>query len=227
VVDEVAPTVWNAEHAVIVVGVVRDARVSSLSGALADEVYLPLTPASASASMYVLMRTHTSPTEAAAALRRAVAELDTEVPVTRVRTLGEVVAGAVEAPRALSILLLGFGALAVVIGAIGVYSLIAYIVSWRTREFGLRLALGSSRMQIIALVVRQSAVLAGAGSLAGLAAAAAFSHAMQSFLFEVRPIDPITYCAVPMLMMLVAVFAAWNPARRAARIEPMQALRNE
>jgi predicted permease len=227
VVDEVTPTVWNAEHAAVVVGVVRDARESSLSGAYADEVYLPLTPATASASMYVLMRTHTTPTEAAAALRSAVAELDTQVPVTRVRTLGEVVAGAVEAPRALSILLLGFGALAVVIGAIGVYSLIAYIVSWRTREFGLRLALGSSRMQIVGLVVRQSMVLAGAGSLVGLAAAASFSRAMQSFLFEVQPVDPITYCAVPLLMMLVAIFAAWNPARRAAAIEPMEALRNE
>jgi ABC-type antimicrobial peptide transport system permease subunit len=114
-----------------------------------------------------------------------------------------------------------------VIGAIGVYSLIAYIVSWRTREFGLRLALGSSRMQIIGLVVRQSMVLAGAGSLAGLAVAASFSHAMQSFLFEVQPVDPVTYCAVPILMMLVALFAAWNPARRAAAIEPMQALRND
>jgi predicted permease len=233
VADEPTPAVWNAEHAVVVVGVVGNARESSLSGAFADEVYLPLTPnqsasmAGQSASMYVLMRTHISPTEAAAALRRAVAELDTQVPVTRVRTLDEVVAGAVEAPRALSILLLGFGALAVVIGAIGVYSLIAYIVSWRTREFGLRLALGSSRMQIIGLVVRQSMVLAGAGSLAGLAVAASFSHAMQSFLFEVQPVDPVTYCAVPMLMMLVALFAAWNPARRAAAIEPMQALRND
>ena len=225
--QETIPAVWNADHAMIVVGVVRDARESSLSGAFTDEVYLPLTPASASASMYVLMRTHSTPTEAAAALRRAVAELDTQVPVTRVRTLGEVVAGAVEAPRALSILLLGFGALAVVIGAIGVYSLIAYIVSWRTREFGLRLALGSSRMQIIGLVVRQSMVLAGIGSLAGLAATASFSRAMQSFLFEVQPVDPVTYCAVPMLMMLVALFAAWNPARRAAAIEPMQALRND
>jgi predicted permease len=231
---ETIPGVLIADHAMIVVGVVSNARESSLSGAFADEVYLPLTPATESvsvavqsASMYVVMRTHTTPTEAAAALRRAVAELDAQVPVTRVRTLDEVVAGAVAAPRALSILLLGFGVLAVVIGAIGVYSLIAYIVSWRTREFGLRLALGSSRMQIIGLVVRQSMVLAGAGSVAGLAAAAAFSRAMQSFLFEVRPIDPITYCAVPMLMMLVALFAAWNPARRAAAIEPMQALRNE
>jgi predicted permease len=234
VADEPTPAVWNAEHAVVVVGVVGNARESSLSGAFADEVYLPLTPATQSASMagqsasmYVLMRTHSTPTEAAAALRRAVAELDTQVPVTRVRTLGEVVAGAVEAPRALSILLLGFGSLAVIIGAIGVYSLIAYIVSWRTREFGLRLALGSSRMQIVGLVVRQSLVLAGAGSLAGLAVAASLSRAMQSFLFEVQPVDPVTYCAVPALMMLVAVFAAWNPARRAAAIEPMQALRND
>jgi ABC-type antimicrobial peptide transport system permease subunit len=173
------------------------------------------------------MRTHSTPAEAAAELRRTVAELDTQVPVTRVRTLGEVVAGVVEAPRALSILLLGFGALAVIIGAVGVYSLIAYIVSWRTKEFGLRLALGSSRMQIVGLVVRQSMVLAGAGSITGLAVAASFSRAMQAFLFEVQPVDPVTYCAVPMLMMLVALFAAWNPARRAASIEPMQALRNE
>jgi len=227
VADETVPAVWEGDHAVIIVGVVRNARENSLSGAFTDEVYLPLTPVTATSSMYVLMRTHTSPPEAAGALRNAVAELDGQVPVTRVRTLDEVVAGAVEAPRALSILLLGFGALAVIIGAVGVYSLIAYIVSWRTKEFGLRLALGSSRMQIVGLVVRQSMMLAGAGSVVGLAVAASFSRAMQAFLFEVQPVDPITYCAVPMLMMLVALFAAWNPARRAASIEPMQALRND
>src|ERR1700721_3176598 len=98
---------------------------------------------------FVLLRSHTPPAETAAGLRRAVAGIDSLVPVTRVRALDEVVASSVAAPRALAVLLLGFGGLAVVIGAVGVYSLIAYIVSWRTREIGLRLAVGGPGRQVV------------------------------------------------------------------------------
>jgi ABC-type antimicrobial peptide transport system permease subunit len=120
--------------------------------------------------MYILLRTYTTPSETASSLRRAVASIDSQAAVTRVRSLNEVVAGSVAAPRALAILLLGFGSLAVVIGAIGVYSLISYIVSWRTPEIGLRLALGAQRWQIEMAVVRQSLLLAGGGCVAGLLA---------------------------------------------------------
>jgi predicted permease len=223
--DAPAPAVWDASRASIIVGVVRNAREGSLEGGFSDEVYLPMTPASEQPVMYVLLRSRTTPAETAAGLRRAVAGIDSLVAVSRVRSMDEVVATSVAAPRALAVLLLSFGTLAVVIGAVGVYSLIAYIVSWRTREIGLRLALGAQRWQIVLAVVRQSLLLAGGGCAAGLLGAIALSRVLHSFLFEVSPVDPVTFCAVPLLMLLVALMAAWIPARRAAAVDPMQALR--
>jgi ABC-type antimicrobial peptide transport system permease subunit len=133
----------------------------------------------------------------------------------------------VAAPRALAVLLLGFGGLAVIIGAVGIYSLIACIVSWRTREIGLRLALGAQRWQIVLAVVRPSLLLAGGGCVAGLLCALALSRVLHSFLFEVRALDPVTFSLVPVSMVLVALVAAWIPARRAAGVDPMEALRAE
>lgn len=225
--DAPAPAVWDASKASLIVGVVRNAREASLQGGFHDEVYLPLTPTREKAQMYVMLRSHTTPAETASGLRRVVASIDSAVPVTRVRSMDEVVASSVAAPRALAVLLLGFGALAVVIGAVGVYSLIAYIVSWRTREIGLRLALGAQRWQIVLAVVRQSLLLAAGGCMLGLAGAMALSRALRSFLFEVSPVDPVTFCAVPALMATVALIAAWVPARRAAAVDPMVALRGE
>lgn len=227
VVDEPSPAVWDASRASVVVGVVRNARDTSLSGGIGEEVYLPFTPLTPASSMYVLMRISAPSADAAALLRSAVGELDAQAPVSHVRTLNEIVSGAIAAPRALSILLLGFGVLAVVIGSVGVYSLIAYIVSWRTREIGLRLALGASWVQVVFEIVGQSVVLASAGSIVGLALAAAFSRTMRSFLFEVRPFDPITYGIVLLITLLVAIGAASSPAQRAASVDPMQTLRTE
>jgi predicted permease len=225
--DAPAPAVWDTSKASVVVGVVRNAREGSLEGGFHDEVYLPMTPGREQPVMYVMLRSHTTPAETASGLRRVLAGIDSLVPVTRVRSMDEVVATSVAAPRALAVLLLGFGALAVVIGAVGVYSLIAYIVSWRTQEIGLRLALGAQRWQIVLAVVRQSLLLALGGCILGLAGALALGRALRSFLFEVSPLDPVTLCAVPLLMGTVALIAAWVPARRAAAVDPMVALRGE
>ncbi len=225
--DEPSPTVLDPAKTSIVVGVVQNARDGSLEGGFNDEVYLPMTPTRDSPVMYVLLRSRGAPEQTAAVLRRAVAGIDSLAPVTRVRTLNEVVANSVAAPRTLAILLLGFGCLAVFIGAVGVYSLIAYIVSWRVHEIGLRLALGARRWQIVMAIVRQSLLLAGSGCAAGLLATLAAGRLLRSFLFEVSALDPITLCAVPLLMVVVALVAAWIPARRAASVDPMQALRAE
>jgi predicted permease len=226
VVDEKAPAVWTPEKASIVVGVVRNTRAGLQEG-IKDEVFLPLTTERSQPMMYAVLRTHTSASETAAGLRSAVAGVNSLVPVTRVRTMDDLVASSVAAPRALAILLLGFGAIAIVIGAVGVYSLIAYIVSWRTREIGLRLALGAQRWQIVMGVVRESLFLALAGCVAGLAGAVALSRVLHSFLFEVSAVDPLTFGLVPVLMALVAVAAAFVPARRAAGVDPMEALRTD
>jgi predicted permease len=225
--DEAQPTVWNARAAVTVVGIVSNTHEGNLAGDYGDEVYLPVTARDESPVMYMLLRTRASSQEAAAELRQAVADIDPAVPVTRVRTLNEVVAASESAPRSLTILLLTFGGLAVVIGGVGVYSLIAYIVSWRTREIGIRLALGAQRWQIVQGVVRQSLMLALGGSAVGLAAAAMVGRLLRGFLFGVRAVDPVTFSAVPVLMILLALAAAWIPARRAASVDPMTTLRME
>ena len=186
-----------------------------------------MTPARELPDMYILLRTHTSPAATAKGLRRVVAGIDSQVPVTRVRTLDEVVAGSVAAPRALAVLLLAFGCLAVVIGAIGVYSLISYVVIWRTPEIGLRLALGAQRWQIEMAVVRQSLWLAGGGCLAGLLGTLAVGRLLHSFLFEVSTLDPVTLGGVLALMGIVALAAACIPALRAAAVDPMVALRGD
>ena len=177
--------------------------------------------------MYVVLRTRAATSEAADELRRVVKGVDSLVPVTRVRSLNEVVAASVSAPRSLAILLLSFGALALLIGGVGVYSLIAYVVSWRTREIGIRLALGAMRWQIVGAIVKQSLLLAVGGSVAGLFVAALLMRFLRSFLFGVRVLDPVTFCAVPTLMLLLALIAAWVPAQRAAAVDPMETLRNE
>jgi predicted permease len=225
--DEAQPAVWNHEKAATIVGVVGNTHEGSLAADFGDEVYLPTTPAHERPTMYVLLRTRTSTAAAVDGLRQAVAEIDSQAPVTRVRTLNQVVATSESASRSLSFMLLAFGGLAVVIGGIGVYSLIAYIVSWRTREFGIRMALGAQRWQIVQGVVRQSLLLALAGSLAGLIAAFFVGQIMHSFLFGVKPLDPVTFGAVALLMTLLALAAAWVPALRAASVDPMKTLRME
>ncbi len=225
--DEAQPAVWNANGAVTVVGVVSNTHEGSLTAQYGDEVYLPVTPHSETPVMYVLLRTRESTQQAAAGLRQAVAEVDPSVPVTRVRTLNEVVALSESASRSLTVLLLTFGGLAVVIGGVGVYSLIAYIVSWRTREIGIRLALGAQRWQIVSGVVRQSLLLALGGCAVGLVAAALVAQLMRGFLFGVKAVDPVTYGAVPLMMLVLAVAAAWIPARRAASVDPIKTLRME
>jgi predicted permease len=227
VVDEPTPTVWNQDAASVVVGVVSNTHSGSLAGGFGDEVYLPMTTTREQPVMYVLLRTRAGAAEAAADLRRVVKQVDPQVPVTRVRSLNEVVAASVSAPRSLAILLLSFGALALLIGGVGVYSLIAYIVSWRTREIGIRLALGALRWQIVGAVVKQSLLLAVGGSIAGLAAAALLMQFLRSFLFEISVLDPVTFMTVPAVMLLLAVVAAWVPARRAAGVDPIETLRRE
>ncbi len=227
VVDEPTPAVWKQDAASVVVGVVSNTHGGSLAGGFGDEVYLPMTTTREQPVMYVLLRTRATASEAAAGLRSVVTKVDPLVPVTRIRSLNEVVAASVSAPRSLAILLLSFGALALLIGGVGVYSLIAYVVSWRTREIGIRLALGAMRWQIVGTIVKQSLLLAVGGSLAGLAVAALLMQFLRSFLFGVSVLDPVTFLTVPAVMLLLALFAAWVPARRAAGVDPMETLRRE
>jgi ABC-type antimicrobial peptide transport system permease subunit len=225
--DEPVPSLLDPNVAYIVVGVVSDTHHRSLDSDSGLETYLPISPRNEKPVMNILLRSNLSSAELAASLRTLVAQLDPSVPVTKVRTLESVIVSSTAAPRSLTMLLTAFGALAILVGSIGVYSLISYTVSWRTREIGLRLALGANRLQIAQLVLRQSLVLAVAGSALGIAGAVAATRLMRGFLFETSPLDPLTYSLVPVLFCVLALVAAWVPARRAAHVDPMVALRNE
>jgi ABC-type antimicrobial peptide transport system permease subunit len=213
--------------AYIVAGVVSGTRHESLDQDIGWENYLPVTMRNEKPVMNILLRSHVGSAELAGSLRSLVAQLNPAVPVTRVRTLESVISSSTAAPRSLTLLLSAFGGLAILVGGIGVYSLISYTVSWRTREIGLRLALGANRLQITQLVLGQSLTLAIAGSALGIAGAVAVTRLMSRFLFETSPLDPLTYSLVPLLFCSLAVVAAWVPARRAANADPMVALRNE
>ncbi len=225
--DEPAPTVMDMNIASTVVGVVSNTHHQSLDKDSGWETYLPVDPHNEKPVMDILLRSNLSPAELAGSLRSLVMQLNPSVPVTRVRTLQSVVVSSTAAPRSLTMLLTAFGTLAILVGSIGVYSLISYTVSWRTREIGLRLALGANRLQIARLVLGQSLALAIAGSLLGIAGAVAATRLMSRFLFETSPVDPLTYSLVPVLFCVLALLAAWAPARRAASVDPMIALRNE
>jgi predicted permease len=171
-----------------------------------------------------------SRTEAAALvepLRETLAELDPALPMFRVRSMSQLADNAVARPRLLLTLLGVFAAAAVLLAAIGIYGVLAHGVSQRTREIGLRLALGAARADVLRMVVRQALVLALTGLIIGLAMAVAFGRALQSLLFGITPADVPTYLAVVVGLGIVAVVASIVPALRAARIDPITALRTE
>ena len=217
----------DTKTAAVVVGVVSDTRHQSLDKGAGWEVYLPLSPNNEKPVMNIVLRSNLGAGEVAGELRRMVAELDPRIPVTRVRTMDEIVAASTAAPRSLATLLTVFALLAIGVGTLGVYSLIAYTASWRTREFGLRLALGANRTQISTLILRETLALTTTGVIVGLAGAYAVINVMRRFLFETSPADPLTYALVLVLFGVLSVIAAWRPAWRASLVEPMEVLRSE
>jgi putative ABC transport system permease protein len=160
-------------------------------------------------------------------LRAIVAELDPNLPLYRVRTMEQLVAEAVAQPRVYLLLVGLFAATAVLLAGIGIYGVLMHAVSQRTREIGIRLALGAKRGAVIAMVVRQAATLAIAGLVMGLALAAAASRTLRTLLFGIQPTDAATYAVVALGLFGVALLASYLPARKASRIDPVTALRYE
>jgi predicted permease len=224
---EPSPAVLDMKTADVVVGVVSDTRHQSLAKGAGWQVYLPLSPSNENPVMNIVLRSNLGVGEVAGELRRVVAELNSRIPVTRVRTMDEVVTASTAAPRSLAILLTVFALLAIAVGTLGVYSLIAYTTGWRKREFGLRLALGANRTQVSLLIIRESLTLTATGAIAGLAGAFAVTTLMRRFLFDTSPADLLTFTLVLVLFGVLAIVAAWRPAYCASLVEPMEVLRSE
>jgi cell division protein FtsX len=178
-------------------------------------------------SQTVVVRTSVPPGSVVPAVRRIVRELDPKVPIARVRTLDEVVAGASARARLTAVLLAAAAGTALLLGIIGIYGVVSYAVSLRTSEFGIRLALGATPARVQRLVLGQGALVAVAGTGLGVAAALALTRLLRGLLYEISPVDPVAFVAMPVLLLLVALLASYLPARRAARIDPARAMRAE
>ncbi len=215
-----------------VVGIVGDVRHRGLDAEPVPEIYLPHAqfPAgtgTALRTLRIVLRAEGDPVHLTGALRAAVAELDPDLPVADLQTMEEAL-GAWAAERRLTMLLVGaFALLALTLGAIGIYGVMAHLVARRTREIGIRIALGALPREILGLVLSQGAWLAGLGILSGLVGALATTRLLASLLFGVGPTDPATFAATAAALAIVAALACVFPATRATRVDPVDALRSE
>jgi putative ABC transport system permease protein len=169
----------------------------------------------------------TDPAALLAAVKAAVAKFDQDLPLTRVRSMEQVASDAIAQPRFRAELVGAFAALALALAAAGVFGVLAFAVSQRTREFGIRMALGAQRGDVLAMVVRGGLRITLLGVALGLAGAAAVTRSLATLLFNVQPLDPVTFAAAPILLSLVALAACALPALRASRVDPAVALRQE
>jgi putative ABC transport system permease protein len=211
---------------ITVVGVVGHVMHEGLDKEARTQLYLPLAQFPSS-QMALAVRTGGEPTAALRAVRAAVAAVDPDQPLSQVRTMEELVDASV-GPRRLSMLLLAlFSGLALLIACVGLYGLMAYAVAQRTREMGVRIALGAARSHVLALVLRQGLGLTLAGTAIGVAASLALSRVMRSQLYAVDAIDPASLGAAAGVLIAVALVAAAIPAVRATRVDPLLALRQD
>ena len=209
-----------------VIGVVDDIRQSALTESPAPTVYLPEYQY-AWRRLFLLVHSEGDPAGILPAVRKAISDLDPTLPSDDIVPLATLRYQSLSLQRSVTIVILALAAIAVVLAAFGVYALLAYGVARRTQEFGVRIALGAERRDILRLVLVQGIKLTLIGEVIGIALALALSTSLRAMLFEVSPADPATYAAVAGFLMLVAVAACLVPGWRAAQVEPAHALRTE
>lgn len=220
--------IWNNERLTSfeVVGIVRNVKSAGWNAESEPTYYLPATQAPFQA-MTILVRTRNDPATLVSALRNAVQTIDPTQPVTNIRTLDQIVSDSIAQPR-LNMLLMGlFGGLALILAAVGIYGLLSYAVTERTREIGTRMALGAQVPDVLRLVLKQGMTLALIGEVIGLVGAFALTRVIRGLLFGVAPTDATTFIAVAAVLTSVALLACYFPACRAAKVDPLVALRHQ
>jgi putative ABC transport system permease protein len=212
-----------------VVGVAGDVKQAGLANDAPLAIYMPYSqgPSFLLSSMAIAVRTNGDPLSMVNAVRTQVQSVDPEIPVFGASSMEELIAKSVSEPRFNSILLGSFAVLALVLAAVGIYGVIAYSVTQRTHEIGIRMALGAGPHTMTNLVVGEGAILTMAGIGIGVVAALILTRLIANLLFGVTPTDPAIFCGVLMLLTLVALAGCYIPARRASKIDPMVALRYE
>jgi predicted permease len=210
-----------------IVGVVRHTSHLTLDYTPTEEVYTSYLQAPFWDTLAFTIRTASAPLSVAGPVQELVRGIDKDEPVSKIRSMEEVTEASVAAPRFRTLLLGLFGVTALLLGVVGIYGVMAYSVSQRTREIGIRMALGAARQQVITLVLREGLLLTLAGLGIGIIGALALTHLLSSMLYEVRPADPLTFAGVSVFLTAVGLLANCVPARRAAKVDPMVALRYE
>jgi len=178
-------------------------------------------------SMALIVRSAGDPAALATSVRREVAAMDAELPVFQIRTMTDYVDSRLEQPRLSMAVLAALGALALLLAAVGIYGVLSYSVSERTREIGIRMALGATRGRVLRAIMREGAIISAAGVLVGVAGSLALMRFTRDLLFGISPTDPATYIAIPLMLFAVALCATLIPAGRATRVDPIVALRYE
>ena len=209
-----------------IVGVVPDGKYNSLGEDPKPAVYTPLYR-DYSGAVTLVARTHSDPRQVLSALRSEVQKLDPSISVYAAKTLKEHMGTSLFPARMAAIALGSFGVLALILAAVGIYGVMSHVVAGRTREIGLRMALGAQLSDVQKLILKQGMLLAAIGSVCGLIIALGGARMMKSLLYGVSTSDPITFTCVALLLIGIAFLACWIPARRASRVEPMIALRAE
>ena len=177
--------------------------------------------------MTLAVRTDGDPLALAETARRVILEIDPAQPIADIRTMDRIVGLTFARQSFAALLLAGFSIAALVLAAVGIYGVLAYAVSERTREVGIRLAIGADPARIVTLILGSGARMIAAGTAIGILGAFALSYLLKTLLFGVTARDPLTFVTVPFILIGVALIAAWLPARRASKIDPMQALRTQ
>jgi len=209
-----------------VVGVVNDVRFEGAERPIAMQTYMPYTQESRP-SVGVVVRTDNNPLSVAASVEQAIHSIDKDLPVTSILTMDQVLGISLAGRRLTLVLLASFAGLALLLAAVGIYGVISYAVRQRTHELGIRMALGAQVGDVLRLILAQGLKLALIGVALGLGVAWVMTRWMESLLFEVRPTDPLTFGAITVALLFIALLACWVPARRATRVDPMTALRHE
>jgi putative ABC transport system permease protein len=209
-----------------IVGVIPDMKQSGPGVQASPEVYAPLAQ-SPFDTMFIVVRTSNDPVNIVEAARERVIALDKNLPIYHVKTLDEYFADSVAEPRFISLLLSGFAMLAVMLACLGVYGVVSYAVAQRTREIGIRMALGAGGGSVVRSVLYRGMLLGVTGVTIGLGGSFALTHLLSNLLFGIRSNDPATFAGATIALLLVAALASYIPARRAAKVDPMVALRSE
>jgi predicted permease len=209
-----------------IIGIVGDSRYRSLTESFRPGILLPSWQ-NYRPDLSLFLRSAGNPTTLVETARRELSALDPQLPITQIRTLAEQRRDSLYSQRATALLLVSFGGLALLLVALGMYGVMAYAVTQRTREMGIRLALGAQSGNVRALILRQGAWLIVAGLAMGGGGAWATTRGLKSFLYEVSATDPVTFVVVTALLCAAALLACWIPARRATKVDPLIALRQE